>query len=83
MNSPRDPAQRGGTVTVNPPHAYEVSRELLARDIVIDYRENAGIRISPHFYNSDDELQQVIDAIREILESGAWKRHAGPRAFVT
>lgn len=83
VNSPRDPAQRGGTVTVNPPHAYEVSRELLARDIVIDYRENAGIRISPHFYNSDDELQQVIDAIREILESGAWKRHAGPRAFVT
>ncbi len=83
INSPRDPAQRGGTVTVNPPHAYEVSRELLARDIVIDYRENAGIRISPHFYNSDDELVQVIDAIREILDSGAWERHAGHRAFVT
>jgi kynureninase len=56
---------------------------LLARDIVIDYRENAGIRISPHFYNSDDELVQVIDAIREILDSGAWERHAGHRAFVT
>jgi len=83
INSPRDPAQRGGTVTVNPPHAYELSRELLARDIVIDYRENAGIRISPHFYNSDDELVQVIDAIREILDSGAWERHAGHRAFVT
>lgn len=83
INSPRDPARRGGTVTVNPPHAYEVSRELLARDIVIDYRENAGIRISPHFYNSDDELRQVIDAIDAILASGAWERHAGRRAFVT
>lgn len=83
INSPRDPAQRGGTVTVNPPHAYEVSRELLARDVVIDYRENAGIRISPHFYNSDAELVRVIETIREILDSGAWKRHAGHRAFVT
>ena len=83
INSPRDPARRGGTVTVNPPHAYEVSRELLARDIVIDYRENAGIRISPHFYNSDDEIVQVIGAMREILESGEWKRHAGQRSFVT
>ncbi len=83
VNSPRDPARRGGTVTVNPPHAYEVSRELLARDIVIDYRENAGIRISPHFYNSDDELRQVINAIGAILASGAWERHAGRRAFVT
>jgi kynureninase len=40
--------------TVNPPHAYEISRELLARNVIIDYRPNAGIRISPHFYNSDD-----------------------------
>jgi len=83
INSPRDPARRGGTVTVNPPHAYEVSRELLARDIVIDYRENAGIRISPHFYNSDDELRHVIDAIGEVLASGAWEQHAGRRTFVT
>ncbi len=70
-------------MTIRPPHAYEVSRELLARDIVIDYRENAGIRVSPHFYNSDDELRAVIDAMRDILDSGAWERHAGPRAFVT
>ena len=83
VNSPRRPEERGGTVTVNPPHAYEVSRELLARRILIDYRPQAGIRISPHFYNSDDEVRQVIDAIREILDSGAWQRHAGDRAFVT
>ena len=70
VNSPREPHRRGGTVTINPPHAYEVSRELLARDIVIDYRAQAGIRISPHFYNSDDEVRLVIRAIQEILDSG-------------
>lgn len=81
--SPREAAQRGGTVTINPPHAYEVSRELLARNIVIDYRQNAGIRIAPHFYNSDDEIQQVMGAIAQILDAGSWQQHAAGRSFVT
>jgi kynureninase len=83
VNSPRDPERRGGTVTVQPPHAYEVSRELLARDIVIDYRENAGIRIAPHFYTSDEELHAVMDAIASILADGSWQAHSQGRAFVT
>lgn len=80
--SPRDPFQRAGTVTINPPHAYEVSRELLARNIVIDYRANAGIRIAPHFYNSDDEVQSVMDSITEILQNASWQQHT-QRTFVT
>ena len=83
VNSPRDPQRRGGTVTVNPAHAYEVSRELLARNIVIDYRPNAGIRISPHFYNTDDEIRLAIRQIQDIVDSGAWQRHAKSRDFVT
>jgi kynureninase len=83
VNSPRSSGQRGGTVTVKPPHAYEISRELIARSILVDYRAQAGIRISPHFYNSDDEVRLVIRAVQEILDSGAWQRHAGGRAFVT
>lgn len=83
VNTPRDPARRGGTVTVNPPHAYEVSRELLARDIVIDYRPGAGIRLSPHFYNTDDECRAAMDAIGDILATGAWQAHAGQQSFVT
>ncbi len=83
VNTVRDADRRGGTVTINPPHAYEVSRELLARDIVIDYRADAGIRISPHFYNSDAEVHAALDAVEEILQSGAWQQHADERAFVT
>lgn len=83
VNTVRDADKRGGTVTINPPHAYEVSRELLARDIVIDYRADAGIRISPHFYNSDAEVHAALDAVEEILQSGAWQQHADERAFVT
>jgi len=74
--SPRDPERRAGTVTVNPPHAYEVSNELLARDIKIDFRPQAGIRIAPHFYNSDDEIRAAMLAIGEILADGSWRRHS-------
>ena len=74
--SPRDPALRAGTVTVNPPQAYEVSCELLSRDIKVDFRPKAGIRIAPHFYNSDEEIRAALLAIAEILADGSWRRHA-------
>lgn len=81
--SPRDSERRAGTVTVNPPNAYEVSRELLARNIKIDYRQNAGIRIAPHFYNTDDEVREAIASISEILADGSWQQHTESRDFVT
>ena len=67
---------RAGTVSVECPHALEVSRELLARNILIDYRPQAGIRISPHFYNRDEESQLVLSEIDDILNTRAWEKHA-------
>lgn len=81
--APRDSARRGGTVAFAVPHGYEVSQELLAREILVDYRPEAGIRVAPHFYTSDEELERVVVAIDEILESGVWRRHAAHRAAVT
>jgi kynureninase len=83
VNSPRPAEQRGGTVTLNMPQAYEISRQLLAENIVIDYRAGAGIRIAPHFYNTDAEIEQVIQAIGRIIREGSWKAHAQGRDFVT
>lgn len=81
--SPRQTEFRAGTVTLNPPESYAVSRELLARGIKIDYREKAGIRIAPHFYNTDDEVEQAVTTIAEILEGGSWEKHKVARDFVT
>jgi kynureninase len=81
--SPRQPEQRAGTVTVNPLHAYEVSRELITRNLIVDYRENAGIRIAPHFYNSDDEVRLTMATIAEILDDNSWRKHEVGRVFVT
>ncbi len=83
VTAPRDPARRGGTVAVDVPHAAAVKLELLERDVVVDYRPGAGIRISPHFYNTMDECDHAIDQIDDILATGAWKRHADAAPTVT
>jgi kynureninase len=81
--APRASSRRGGTVAFDVPHAYEVSRCLLEREIIVDYRPGAGIRIAPHFYTSDAELETAVGAIDEILERGDWRKHAGRTAVVT
>jgi len=68
INSPRDPAQRGGTVSIDMPDAEQVCRELLKRDILVDYRPKAGVRMAPHFYNKDEELETAIVAVDEVLK---------------
>jgi kynureninase len=67
VNTPRDPAQRGGTVSIDMPNSREVSNELLKRNILVDWRPNAGVRLSPHFYTADQELDTAISAVEEIL----------------
>src|SRR5216684_1258451 len=78
VHTPAEAAERAGTVSVDCPHAREVTRELLARDILVDYRPQAGIRLSPHFYNRDDEIDSALAHIEEILATRAWERHLQP-----
>jgi len=51
VRAPRDPARRGGTVAVDVPHAYEVSQYLLQRNVLVDFRPGAGIRIAAFLYH--------------------------------
>jgi len=67
VNTPRDPERRGGTVSIDMPNAQQVCAELLKRDVLVDYRPKAGVRFSPHFYNSDEELTKAIETVEEIL----------------
>jgi kynureninase len=74
VRSPREPAHRGGTVTVHVPDFEAVHRELGERGILCDFRPGAGIRLGPHFYNTDEELERVVAEIAGIVESGAHRR---------
>ncbi len=81
VRSPREPARRGGTVTLHVPEFPAVHAELEARGILCDFRPDAGIRIGPHFYNTDAEIRFAVEQIAEILETGAHARHAGAVAL--
>lgn len=77
------PEQRGGMVVLDVEHGEAVTRELLRREIIVDFRPGAGIRVSPHFYTSDEEIERVVLEIRRVLDTGAWRdhAHAGGPAF--
>jgi kynureninase len=77
IRSPREPGRRGGTVTIHVPDFSAVHAELAERQILCDFRPDAGIRIGPHYYTSDDELRHAVDQIAEIVETGAYERHLG------
>ncbi|HEX9219375.1 MAG TPA: aminotransferase class V-fold PLP-dependent enzyme [Gemmatimonadaceae bacterium] len=83
VNAPRDPARRGGTVALDVPHGYEVTQHLLSRNILVDYRVGAGIRIAPHFFTSEEELELAVSEIETALESGSWQRFSEKIAVVT
>ena len=83
VKAPREPARRGGTVALDVPHGYEVTQDLLSRDVLVDYRVGAGIRIAPHFFTLDDEVEAAVGEIVKSLESGSWQRFAERTAVVT
>lgn len=74
IKSPLDGAVRGGHVALDVPHGYEVCQTLLAEDIVVDFRPEAGLRVAPHFYNTADEVRRCVRRVRTILDNGEHER---------
>ena len=80
IRSPREPERRGGTVTVHVPEFEAVHKELSERQVLCDFRPDAGIRLGPHYFTSDDELEFALDQIAEIVATGAHERWLGATA---
>ena len=66
--APRDPERLAGTVAIDVPDASLVSRTLKARNFIVDYRPPVGIRVSPHFYNTMDEIDRIVTEIVSIVD---------------
>ena len=77
VGSPREAERRGGTVLVRTPDHAAVHKELTEREIICDFRPDAGVRLGPHFFNTEDELRRTVEQLADIVESGAYVRHAG------
>lgn len=73
--TPADPARRGGTIAIDVEPGRAIAKELNRREILCDFRPGAGIRVSAHFYNTDDDLDRAVDEIRAILDTRAYERH--------
>jgi kynureninase len=69
VHSPLDPETRGGTVILNVPNGREVTAELGRRQILVDFRPGAGVRIAPHFYTSDDEIEHTMHELQSIINA--------------
>jgi kynureninase len=69
--SPREAARRGGTVAFDVPSAEQVCRALLAENVLLDHRPGVGLRLAPHFYTSDAEVEEVM---RRVSEAAAVAR---------
>src|SRR3954447_18205082 len=80
VTSQRDRLRRGASVTVRVPGFEGVHKELAERQILCDFRPDVGLRLGPHFFNNEAELDFAVSQIEEILASGVHERHLGAAA---
>jgi kynureninase len=80
--SPREATRRGGTVTVSTPDHAACHHELGERGVICDFRPDpeGGIRLGPHFFNTEDEVRRAVSELTEIVASGAYEKHLGAAA---
>ena len=66
LRTPDEDARRGGTVTIDVPDSARVAADLIARAVIIDHRPNAGIRVAPHFYTTDEEIDHALAVMDDV-----------------
>jgi kynureninase len=70
LNTPLEDAERAGAVIVDVPDGEQVSQELIRRQVIVDYRPGAGIRMAPHFYNTEQEIDHAMATLAQIVAEG-------------
>jgi kynureninase len=67
VHTPERDDERGGTVTIDVPDGARVTDDLIRRGVIVDFRPGAGIRMAPHFYNTETEIDHALDVLNEIV----------------
>jgi kynureninase len=67
VRCPRAPEERGGVVLLGVDRPDEVARRLRERRVLVDWRPGAGIRLGPHFFNTDEEIEAALAALADLL----------------
>ena len=66
VHTPREDHRRAGFVAIDFPGAQRALRILLSEGYKLDYRPNCGLRVGPHFYNTEAEIDAFLDRVGRI-----------------
>jgi len=67
LNTPRKSNERGGTVMIKVENGPAMVERLAEKKVFVDCRPNAGLRISPHFFNSDEEVEEAMGILAKLI----------------
>lgn len=76
LNTPAKDDERGGAVIVDVPDGESVAQELIRSNVIVDYRPGAGIRMAPHFYNTEEEIDHAMDVLDAIVAGARVSGHS-------
>jgi kynureninase len=68
INTPVDKNQRGGTVMFGVDDAQGMAERLAERKVFVDWRPGAGLRVSPHFFNTDEEIDEALNILASLIK---------------
>ena len=67
VNSPLDVDQRGGSVMIYVEDGPEMVKRLAERKVFVDCRPRVGLRMSAHFFNTDEEVREAMEILAELI----------------
>jgi len=68
INTPVNKNQRGGSVMIGVENASSMVERLAERKVFVDWRPDAGLRMSPHFFNTDEEIEEALNILAGLME---------------
>ncbi len=67
INTPVEKNQRGGSVMIGVENAPGVVEQLAEKRVFVDWRPRVGLRVSPHFFNTDEEIQEALQILAGLI----------------
>jgi len=68
INTPLEKSQRGGSVMIGVDNAQQTAERLAEKRVFVDWRPGAGLRVSPHFFNTDEELDEALNILAGLIK---------------
>jgi kynureninase len=67
INTPRNADERGSSVMIGVEDGPAMVARLAERKVYVDCRPGVGLRISPHFFNTDEEVREAMEILAVLI----------------